>query len=241
MDKNFKKFNHEKNKMKVTQETRERAHRLRFLRKITSLSMKEFAQHCNIGLTTLNYWEQGYSNITERGAKKVSKAMREQGVECSTIWLMAGLGEQPRIVDCSKLSKLNYPYVKSQAQLIHEEHTSYLRGQIKEEVTLFQTTYPDSLIYFVSNDSMQPLYCKGDVVAGKKLADKDMELANNTDCIIEFEKNNLEIRRVKIGQSLNSFDLYVIHAESSLDFPPLRNYKVNTLAPISRIWRRAKF
>ena len=31
----------------------ERANRLRFLRKMSHLSMKEFAQHCNLGLTTV--------------------------------------------------------------------------------------------------------------------------------------------------------------------------------------------
>jgi HTH-type transcriptional regulator, cell division transcriptional repressor len=241
MDKKFNKLPEEKNKPQVLNEIQERAYRLRFLRKMTALSMKEFAQHCNIGLTTLNYWEQAYSSITERGAKKVSSAMKEEGIECSTLWLMSGLGDPPKITDSSKLYKLNYPLIKPYTQTICERNSEYFQVQIKEEIKLFQTRYPDSLVYFINDGSMQPLYRQGDIVAGKKLIGKNMELAHGTDCIVEFEKNNLAIRRVRIGQSINSFDLYVIHAESSLEFPPLRNKVVSSLAPISRIWKFAKF
>ena len=107
MKKNSKRVLKAKNKTDRPLEIQERANRLRFLRKMAHLSMKEFAQHCNLGLTTINYWEQGYSSVTERGAKKVCAAMREEGIECSAIWLMTGYGEQPKITDSSKLSKLN--------------------------------------------------------------------------------------------------------------------------------------
>jgi HTH-type transcriptional regulator, cell division transcriptional repressor len=230
-----------KNKMEIPLEIQERARRLKFLRKMTGLSMKEFAQHCNLGLTTVNYWEQGYSSITERGIKKVTRAMREEGIECSTIWLLSGLGEQPKITDPSKLSKINYPTIQPSLQIIQEEKTNrYLHGKIKEEIKVFETSYPDNLIYPINDESMLPLYRKGDIVAGKKLTGKNMELANGIDCIIELEKNKLALRRVRIGHSINTFDLYVMNPEASLEFPPLRNAKILSLAPIIRIWRPSK-
>ena len=241
MDKKINTQNKEKNKIEIPLETQERARRLRFLRKMTRLSMKEFAQLCNLGLTTINYWEQGYSSITERGAKKVIKALREEGIECSTIWLLSGLGTQPKITDPSKLSKINYPSIETSTQIIREENADYLSGRIKEELNLFQSIHPDNLVYLINNESMTPLYCKGDIVAGKKLTGKNMELANGIDCIVEIEKNTLEVRRVRIGQATNSFDLYVINPEASLEFPPLRNVKINALAPIIRIWKPGKF
>lgn len=241
MDKKINTHNKEKNKIEIPLEIQERAHRLRFLRKMTRLSMKEFAQLCNLGLTTINYWEQGYSSITERGAKKVIKALREEGIECSTIWLLSGLGTQPKITDPSKLSKINYPSIETSPQIIREEDSGYLSGRIKEELNLFQSIHPDNLAYLINNENMLPLYCKGDIVAGKKLTGKNMELANGIDCIVEIEKNTLEVRRVRIGQATNSFDLYVINPEASLEFPPLRNTKINALAPIIRIWKPSKF
>lgn len=241
MDKKINIHNKEKNKIEIPLEIQERARRLRFLRKMTRLSMKEFAQLCNLGLTTINYWEQGYSSITERGAKKVIKALREEGIECSSIWLLSGLGTKPKITDPSKLSKINYPSVETSSQLIREENSDYLSGKIKEELNLFQSIHPDNLVYLIKNESMMPLYCKGDIVAGKKLTGKNMELANGIDCIVEIEKNSLEVRRVRIGHATNSFDLYVINPEASLEFPPLRNSKINALAPIIRIWKPGKF
>jgi len=242
MDKKLKPVDSKENKIEILSETQERARRLRFLRKMTCLSMKEFAQLCNIGLTTINYWEQAYSSLTERGAKKVSKAMRDEGIECSTIWLLSGLGTQPKIIDPSKLSKLNYCSLdRLPDTTLREENFSYLEGNLKEEVEFFQTIYPDNLIHVITNEAMYPLYCKGDIVAGKKLTGDNMELANGTDSIVEIEDNKLGIRRIKTGQSLHSFDLYVINAEASLEFPPLRHVNVTALAPIIRIWKPTKF
>lgn len=222
----------------------ERANRLRFLRKMSHLSMKEFAQHCNLGLTTINYWEQGYSSITERGAQKVCKAMREEGIECTVIWLMTGYGEAPKVTDSSKLSKLNYKNLESLSRTsINEKKSDYPMEniEIKEELGLFRKNYPEHLIYLVDNESMKPLYGPGDLVAGKKLTEKNMELAHGADCIVELEGKELMIRRVKIGHATDSFDLYVINSDTSLEFPPLRNIKVLSLAPIIRIWKPVKF
>ena len=222
----------------------ERAQRLRFLRKMSHHSMKEFAQHCNLGLTTVNYWEQGYSSVTERGAQKVCKAMREEGIECSVIWLMTGYGEPPKVTDASKLSKLNYKNLASLTRTsINEKKSDYSmeNTEIKEELALFRKNYPEHLIYLIDNESMKPLYGPGDLVAGKKLTDKNMELAHGADCIVEVEGRELLIRRVKIGHAANSYDLYVINSDASLEFPPLRNVKILSLAPIIRIWKPVKF
>lgn len=242
MDKKLKKPKKQKNKPEMSLEVQERARRVKFLREMTHLTMGEFARHCNIGITTINYWEQGYKNgLSERGAKKLTNALRNEGIECSTIWLMSGLGVQPKIIDANKLPKLNYALVESIPKTIQEESPSFLQERIKEESKLFQSNYPDNLIHLINDDSMHPLYCKGDTVAGKKLTGKNMELANGMDCIVEFEENKLGIRRIRIGQSVNSFDLYVINPEASLEFPPLRNTKINSLAPIIRIWKPNKF
>ncbi|MDQ8039383.1 MAG: helix-turn-helix transcriptional regulator [Rickettsiella sp.] len=240
MEKKINKLIKEKNKTNIPLTIQERARRLRFLRKMARLSMKEFAEHCNLGLTTINYWEQGYSSITERGAKKVSEAMRGEGIECSSIWLLSGLGAPPKITDPSKLSKINYYAFDPSAQTIQEENSSYLNEKFKKELELFQTIHPENLVYCINDDGMVPLYCKGDMVAGKKLTGEDMQLANSIDCIVEIEKNKF-VRRVRIGHSTNGFDLYVINSEASLEFPPLRNVKINSLAPIMRIWKPLKF
>lgn len=222
----------------------ERANRLKFLRKMSHLSMKEFAQYCNLGLTTVNYWEQGYSSVTERGAQKVCNAMREEGIECSVIWLMTGYGEQPKVIDSSKLSKLNYKNFESLSRTsINEKKSDYPMEniEIKEELDLFRKNYPEHLIYLVDNESMKPLYDPGDLVAGKKLTGKNMELAHGADCIVELEGKELMVRRVKIGHAMNSYNLYVINSDASLEFPPLRNINVLSLAPIIRIWKPVKF
>lgn len=242
MNKNLKPTKEKKSPLSLA--LQERANRLRFLRKMAHLSMKEFSQHCNLGLTTINYWEQGYSSVTERGAQKVCKAMREEGIECSVIWLMTGYGEPPKVTDSSKLSKLNYKNLESLSRIsINEKKSDYPMGniEIKEELGLFRKNYAEHLIHLVENESMKPLYAPGDLVAGKKLTEKNMELAHGADCIVELKGKELIIRRVKIAHVTDSFDLYVINSEASLEFPPLRNIKILSLAPIIRIWKPVKF
>lgn len=242
MKKNLKSIKEKNTSLPI--DIQERANRLRYLRKMSHLSMKEFAQHCNLGLTTINYWEQGYSSVTERGAQKVSKAMREEGIECSVIWLMTGYGEPPKVTDSSKLSKLNYKSLESLSRIsINEKKSDYPleNNEIKEELALFRKNYPEHLIYLIDNESMKPLYGPGDLVAGKKLTAKNMELGHGADCIVELEGRELLIRRVKIAHVANSYDLYVINSDASLEFPPLRNMKVLSLAPIIRIWKPVKF
>jgi transcriptional regulator with XRE-family HTH domain len=195
MKKNLKSIKEKNTSLSI--DIQERANRLRYLRKMSHLSMKEFAQHCNLGLTTINYWEQGYSSVTERGAQKVSKAMREEGIECSVIWLMTGYGEPPKVTDSSKLSKLNYKSLESLSRIsINEKKSDYPleNNEIKEELALFRKNYPEHLIYLIDNESIA-----------------------------------------------NSYDLYVINSDASLEFPPLRNMKVLSLAPIIRIWKPVKF
>jgi phage repressor protein C with HTH and peptisase S24 domain len=131
--------------------------------------------------------------------------------------------------------------VESCPSTIGEENPAYIQGKIKEELQLFQTMHPDNLVCLIDNDSMHPLYYTGDIVAGEKLTGKNMELANGIDCIVEIEENKLVVRRIKIARFTDSFDLYVINPEASLEFPPLRNIKINALAPIIRIWKPTKF
>ncbi|OJA00716.1 hypothetical protein BEV13_02670 [Rickettsiella grylli] len=223
---------------------KERAQRLKFLRKMSHLSMKEFAQLCNLGTTTINYWEQGYSNLSERGARKVCQAIGAEGIDCSSIWLLTGYGEAPCVIDSSKLSKLNYEKFKSLSKsFINEKkpHYSIENKDIKEELAIFKKNYPEHLICSVDNESMKPLYNPGDLVAGKKLTGKNKELAHGADCIVELKNKELIIRRIKIAHAAESFDLFVINSETSLEFPPLRNISVVSLAPIIRIWKPVKF
>lgn len=226
---------------KKSSEIQERRQRLKFLRTMTSLSMKEFAQLCHLGLTTVNYWEQGYSSITERGAKLISNAMQQEGIACTPVWLMYGLGDPPKIVEPHKLSKLHFIPIQTTVPSIQEEAFYYGCDKTKNELQFFQDSYPDHWVYFLQDDSMSPLYRKGDIVAGKKIIGKNMELAHRSDCIVELTENQLLVRRVQIATIKDRFDLYVINPECSVEFPPLRHVEIRSLAPIIRIWKPAKF
>ncbi len=228
-------------RLKKSLEIEDRRQRLKFLRTLTGLSMKEFAQHCHLGLTTVNYWEQGYSSITERGAKLISNAMQQEGIACTPIWLLYGLGDPPKIVEPNKLSKLHFIPIQKTVQSLQEEMLFYGCEKTKSELEFFQSHYPDHWVYFLQDESMSPLYHSGDIVAGKKITGKNMELAHRADCIVEMPNNQLLIRRIQIASIKDRFNLYVINPEYSVELPPLRHVEIRSLAPIIRIFKPAKF
>ncbi|WP_156792692.1 hypothetical protein [Rickettsiella massiliensis] len=226
-------------RLKKSLEIEDRRQRLKFLRTLTGLSMKEFAQHCHLGLTTVNYWEQGYSSITERGAKLISNAMQQEGIACTPIWLLYVI--HPKLL--SRISSPNYILFlfRKQYSLFKKKCFFYGCEKTKSELEFFQSHYPDHWVYFLQDESMSPLYHSGDIVAGKKITGKNMELAHRADCIVEMPNNQLLIRRIQIASIKDRFNLYVINPEYSVELPPLRHVEIRSLAPIIRIFKPAKF
>jgi transcriptional regulator with XRE-family HTH domain len=211
---------------------------------MTGLTMQEFADRCHVGLTTVNYWENVIAKgLSERGAKKVVDAIKIEGIECSLLWLMEGKGEPPRIVDPSKLTKLNQGLTEISIPLSSPVETKIvnLDEDLQEELKVFQKFHPNSLIATIVDDAMLPFYKVGDLVGGKRLEGVNMELANGLDCIVDLGNKELIVRRIKLGSSTGTFNLYCSNLEATVENPVLNNIKIVALAPVVRVWRKIKF
>lgn len=221
----------------------ERGKRLRFVRTIAGMTVKVFARQCGVGLTTVNYWENGVNRLTERGAQKVVRAMQDEGIACTTLWLLQGIGELPRISDQTKLSRLNYNSVvlPTLRFAVHEEPHIYSETHLREEMKLFKNLHTSHLVCAIRDYDMSPVYQPGDWVGGPTLSSEVFELAHGKNCIVQFKEGNVLVRRVRVeGVQANKLSFYVINAEYSLKYPPI--YQVSTevvtaLAPVMRVWR----
>jgi DNA-binding transcriptional regulator YiaG len=230
------------NKLVKSEVALERGKRLRFVRNITGMVTHTFGRLCGIGRTTVSSWEQGINPLTERGAEKVVHAVRKEGIRCTTLWLLHGIGEAPKIVEQDKLSKLNYQTLTPvETPSLEEIQTSYKGSDLEKEIELFKATYPEHLIYRIQDDSMQPIYREGEWVGGVRLSQEALDLAHGMDCIVQLKNGLLIVRRAKI-ESLGALklSLYGINAEVSVEHPPMRHMiasQIVALAPIIRIWR----
>jgi len=219
-----------------------RGERLRFLRKITGMVTEPFGKLCGVGRTTISSWEQGINPLTERGAEKVINGVRAEGIHCTGLWLLHGIGGAPEIIDQDKLSKLNYHILTPKGSASLEEFTlGYGGSEIEKEIELFKACYSKHLIYHIQDNTMHPGYRPGDWVGGIILSQEALDLAHDMDCIAKLKNGTMIARRAKV-ETLGAFklSLYSTHAASSVEYPPLRYLmasQIIALAPIIRIWR----
>lgn len=213
----------------------ERGKRLRLLRCLTGMvNLQDFAEKYDFSSSTLSYWEKATSGgLTEKGAKSIIAAVKNEGIECSSIWLMEGIGEPPRITDYNKHSIIKELSKDLDSGLDVSEDEN-----LQQEIGLFKKLHPAYLIVTVNDDAMAPIYMPSDILGGKKHTSKNLEDIVDKDCIVEIDHNTFLVRRVKSGKKSGTFDLYSVNPARFTDFPPILDKKILSIAPITRVWRK---
>jgi transcriptional regulator with XRE-family HTH domain len=222
-----------------------RGQRVKFVRNMVGMTGEQFAERCDVVRSTITGWERGGENgLTEKGAKKIELAMEKEGISCSHLWLLHGIGSRPEIFDPSKLSRLYYPVLESNGNVaVKEPLIEASNGSFLEEIKFFEKHHPASFIYTLPDDSMLPIYQKHDCVGGLKLNYYQFELAQDKICIILLKSNPTPLlRRIKLeGHPFDSVSGYVINAEASVTCPPLYPTSIDNviaLVPVTRLWRK---
>lgn len=209
---------------------KERGKRLRLVRKMSGLTLNDLSTKYDFGASTIKYWECAKSNgLSSKGAKKIIMALQQEGVQCSFMWLMYGIGSPPQFVD------VHYNHRSCNAnidQTIYDEEIS-----IECEIKLFCEKIAQGITLTILDDGMAPFYSIGDSIGGRRLFGKDMEKAIGKDCIVETTEHQVLCRRVARGNTDN-FNLCCINPHTLANPPHLYDVELLSVAPISRIWRR---
>lgn len=209
----------------------ERGKRIRILRNMTDLTIQEFANKHGIGASTIKYWECAKSEgLSPKGAKKLVEAMLQEGIYCTYMWLMHGVGIHPQFIDA------RYGTSKKQVDPMHSSLDAEIA--IRNEMDVFLKGSANAVTLTVFEDGMEPYYCIGDAIGGSRLTGNDINFALGRDCIIETEDKQIICRRLVKGNELHKYTLCCVNPFTT--FYPLNLYDVNILsaAPISRLWRR---
>jgi len=209
----------------------ERGKRIRILRNMTDLTIQEFANKHGVGASTIKYWECAKSEgLSPKGAKKLVEAMLKEGIYCTYMWLMHGVGIHPQFVDS------RYGNSKKQINPMHSSLEDEVA--IHNEMDVFLKSAANAVTLMVFEDGMEPYYCIGDAIGGNRLLGKEIELALGKDCIVETEDKQIICRRLVKGNEMNKYTLCCTNPHTT--FYPLNLYDINivSVAPISRLWRR---
>lgn len=194
--------------------------RLKFLRTMAKLNRIELAEKANVGRTSITCWEHAQTSaMTHKSRAKILKAISDCGVNCTDEWLLTGRGPNPTLKN-----------------ITHNLKNEFSNSSINDEIELFKNKNSRAVIYELPDNTLSPIYKKGDIVGG--IWRSVSELSSCNICILEIN-NQLEVRQLskstKEGYYIASF--LSIDEHSSKPFE-LRDIKLTSIAQISRVWRR---
>jgi len=206
--------------------------RFKYLRNLAELNADELAKAALVGRSTIFYWEaieeEKPSSITSRSIYKVLDAIRKRGVECTEQWLLTGSGTPPYKLSDDQNFLSDY---KISETII----TPSAKSSREQEIQLFISANKLAVTTQITHNCLAPIFEKGDFVGG--IWQPSQSLTGEKICIVTI-KNKLQIRKVKKGTAERVFDLsYISYDTNSTEPFELKNYSLEQLAPIIRLWR----
>ncbi len=148
-----------------------RGKRLKIARMQIGLSRAKVERKYGISRLTQGNWENGKAGgLTEKGAKRMVYALKEEGLHCTLEWLLDGIGSAPYPTDRLFTGDENQP--------LRVAETVDFFG-IEEELLAFRRCNKDAIDMHVEDDGMLPFYRKGDYVAGIQYFEADIQKAAN--------------------------------------------------------------
>lgn len=211
----------------------ERAKRARLVRAMADLTAVEFSKYAGVSDRTIKGWENANDNaLTEKGAEKILNAAKKVGIIVDMIWLLHGVGSQPRLTqDVFNKSILPDPQL-SEDMLSSPAPFS---EKVKQEMTCFIESNLNAVTMQILDQTMEPFFQIGDIVGGIRLFGPQINLALSKFCIIETKDYPLICRRLLLGTKEKLFNLQCTNPLPGENACSV-NQKLFSAAPI--IWVR---
>jgi len=197
-----------------------RGKRVRFIREhLLSLTREEFCRNSNITAQSLKGWELAWGGgLSQPGAEKFVKRVKELNVYCTALWLLHGVGR-----DAVKITK------DIDIEEGEEDH-------IAKELLLFREL-PYSIDTIIKDDGMIPFLYPGNYVGG--IIVRNIESAIGKECIIIADNDEILVRIIKHGKESSRYDLICINQNTVLVKKEIKNTAIKFAAPI--VWTRRIF
>ncbi|MDR1375638.1 MAG: helix-turn-helix domain-containing protein [Holosporaceae bacterium] len=145
--------------------------RLRMVRALTGLSRQELYEKIGIATSTMDTWESGRVELTEKSAERICLALQKVGIYCACEWLLTGAGIPPRAMDdvekfvffSNGLSASGEKFVTGR---IGNKIPPFINNDVRRELSFFLSLHENSLFHLVEEDSHGFRYRRGDCIAG---------------------------------------------------------------------------
>lgn len=216
----------------VKSSAKARGKRLRSLRKMADLTRKDIQELYKINAGTLQGWEDArFGGLTLKGASRVIKALRSEGLQCHIDWLMYGVGTPPLPSD-----RL---YMEAGDELSHDfDKDKADEDAIVEELMCFRRCNPEAIDLLITDDGMEPQFKEGDCVAGKKRTGEQIKELVGMNCIVETAQGEVLLRNLRSGKEPGMYTLTCVNPHTGVSEPIIYNISLAHAAPV--IWHRRK-
>ena len=211
--------------------------RLRMARALTGFSRQELFEKIGIATSTIDTWESGRVELSQKSAERVCSALKKVGVSCSIEWLLTGGGSPPRIMDALEKTMIDvgsfkYPDADANESSLKDVYKlkklpSLMDEKIRRELSFFLNLHPGSLFHIVEKDFLNCRYKVGDCVAG--IEENVQSLIGKV--IIAILSNSKTILCRLLSCNEDGTSSVFINSESS-------NEKVQIISAAEIIWHR---
>ncbi|MDR2781807.1 MAG: helix-turn-helix domain-containing protein [Holosporaceae bacterium] len=159
--------------------------RLRMVRALAGFSRQELYEKIGISTSTIDTWESGRVELTDRSSIRVCDAFKKIGVHCTSEWLLTGNGDPPRLMrDVEKsifvCNDADYNRTDSNVEELTLKGCSiklhqFIDEDVRKELSFFINLHKNALFHIVEDDFMNFRYRKSDCVAGEMDDLKNLE------------------------------------------------------------------
>ncbi len=148
--------------------------RLRMARALTGYSRHDLCEKIGIATSTMDTWECGRVELTEKSAMRVCTALLNVSLNCSVEWLLTGNGEPPRLMDEIEKSVLLPNRNITTAGDSSPVRVKTFNPKIPfcsdeamgKELSFFLGIHKDAIFHIVDHEAFNFRYKIGDCVAG---------------------------------------------------------------------------
>ncbi len=210
----------------------EKGKRLRMARALTGCSRQDLYEKVGLSKSTLDTWESGRVELTQKGAEKISFSFHKLGIFCSAEWLLTGKGFPPhfmndveKVVFSSTLRSENFQTTSS-VSIEQSESSIFLHADVKKELNFFMELHPDAISYIVQKKSSLAPYNIGDCLAGIVASPQSL-----IERIVILQKNDGSTLLCKLNKITDGFATII----TDINHPPLET-KFSKIAKI--VWHR---
>ena len=149
--------------------------RLRMARALTGLSRHDLCEKIGIATSTMDTWECGRVELTEKSAMRVCTALLNASLNCSVEWILTGNGEPPRLMDeIEKSVLLPSRNISDEIGTSSAKRTKISNPKIPfcsdeamgKELSFFLGIHKDAIFHFVDHEGFNFRYKIGDCIAG---------------------------------------------------------------------------